>query len=216
VKRVIVTGAASGIGAAATAELRSRGARVIGIDLVGDGEDIIACDVRDPEAVSLAIAEAVERLGGLDVLINNAGIGHAQSAGVAPDEKALAVLDVNLIGPWRVTAAAMPALLESHGRVVNVASGLAFLTPPFSTAYCMSKRGLVGYSDALRAECGDRIGVTTVYPGYIRTPHPRQRRRVGHHARGGPCRPRALATRPAPSPGRRSARRYAPELSLMG
>lgn len=169
-KRVIVTGAASGIGAAATAELRSRGARVIGLDLVGDGKDVLACDVRDPEAVSAAIAEAVKRLGGLDVLINNAGIGHAQSAGVAPDEKALAVLDVNLIGPWRVTAAAMPALLESHGRVVNVASGLAFLTPPFSTAYCMSKRGLVGYSDALRAEYGGRVGVTTVYPGYIRTP----------------------------------------------
>ena len=79
-------------------------------------------------------------------------------------------LEVFVGGPWRVTAAAMPALLESRGRVVNVASGLAFLTPPFSTAYCMSKRGLVGYSDALRAEYGDRVGVTTVYPGYIRAP----------------------------------------------
>jgi NAD(P)-dependent dehydrogenase (short-subunit alcohol dehydrogenase family) len=69
-----------------------------------------------------------------------------------------------------VTAAALPALRASRGRVVNVASGLAFLTVPFATAYCMSKRGIVAYSDALRAEFGDEIAVTTVYPGYIRTP----------------------------------------------
>jgi NAD(P)-dependent dehydrogenase (short-subunit alcohol dehydrogenase family) len=116
------------------------------------------------------VAEALERLGGgLDVLINNAGVGDPQSAGDPPDEAALALLDVNLVGPWRVTAAALPALLESRGRVVNVSSGLAHLAVPFAPAYCMSKRGLVAYSDALRLEFGDRITVTTVYPGYIRT-----------------------------------------------
>jgi NAD(P)-dependent dehydrogenase (short-subunit alcohol dehydrogenase family) len=120
--------------------------------------------------VDRAVAEAIERLGGLDVLINNAGIGEAQSAGEAPDEKALAVIDVNMLGPWRVTSAALPALRESRGRVVNVASGLAFLTVPLTTAYCMSKRGVTAYSDALRLEHGDAIGVTTVYPGYIKTP----------------------------------------------
>jgi NAD(P)-dependent dehydrogenase (short-subunit alcohol dehydrogenase family) len=80
------------------------------------------------------------------------------------------VIDVNLLGPWRVTAAALPALRASRGRVVNVASGLAHLTVPLAPAYCMSKRGLVAYSDALRIEHGDEITVTTVYPGYIRTP----------------------------------------------
>jgi NAD(P)-dependent dehydrogenase (short-subunit alcohol dehydrogenase family) len=167
--RVLITGAASGIGAAAAAELRRRGARVVGLDINGSDE-IVECDVRDQASVERAVAEAIERLGGLDVLINNAGIGFAQSAGDPPDEKALAVLDVNLIGPWRVTAAALPALRASRGRVVNVASGLAHLTLPFATAYCMSKRGLVAYSDALRLEHGDAITVTTVYPGYIRTP----------------------------------------------
>ena len=103
------------------------------------------------------------------MLINNAGLGIPQSAGRAPDADALAVLDVNLIAPWRVTAAALPHLRASHGRVVNVASGLAHLAVPFATAYCMSKRGLVAYSDALRLEHGDEITVTTVYPGYIRT-----------------------------------------------
>src|SRR5215208_5703304 len=167
--RVLITGARGGIGGAAVAALRATGARVIGLDLEGDGADVLACDVRDQAAVDKAVAEAIERLGGLDVLINNAGIGMPQSAGEAPDERALAVIDVNLLGPWRVTAAALPALRASRGRVVNVASGLAHLAIPFAPAYCVSKRGLVAYSDALRLEHGDEITVTTVYPGYIRT-----------------------------------------------
>ena len=167
--RVLITGAAGGIGGAAVEQLRARGARVVGLD-VNAGEDIVACEVRDGESVERAVAEAVERLGGgLDVLINNAGLGLPQSAGRPPGEDAQAVIDVNLMGPWRVTAAALPALRAARGRVVNVASGLAFMAVPFAPAYCMSKRGLVAYSDALRLEHGDAITVTTVYPGYIRT-----------------------------------------------
>jgi len=172
-RRVLVTGAAGGIGETTAAKMRERGARVVGLDLAADPDrDIVACDVTDPEAVERAVAEAVERLGGLDVLVNNAGIGTPQSAGLAPDPEALKVLDVNLLGPWRVTAAALPALLDSpeRGRVVNVSSGLAFLTVPFATAYTISKRGIVAYSDSLRLEYGDQIDVTTVYPGYIKTP----------------------------------------------
>ena len=168
--RVIVTGARGGIGTAATRALQARGATVVGLDLRGDGEAVLACDVRDQASVDAAVAEAIGRLGGLDVLINNAGLGTPQSAGEAPDAAALAVIDVNLLGPWRVTSAALPALRESRGRVVNVVSGLAHITIPFATAYVMSKRGLVGYSDALRLEHGDAITVTSVYPGYIRTP----------------------------------------------
>jgi NAD(P)-dependent dehydrogenase (short-subunit alcohol dehydrogenase family) len=169
-RRVLITGAASGIGAATVEALRARGAQVVGLDINGSDE-IVECDVRDQGSIERAVAEAIEQLGGgLDVLINNAGVGFSQSAGLAPDEKALAVLDVNLIGPWRMTAAALPALREARGRVVNVSSGLAHVTVPFAPAYCMSKRGLVAYSDALRIEHGDAITVTTVYPGYIKTP----------------------------------------------
>jgi len=168
-KRVLITGAASGIGAATMERLREQGARVEGLD-VNAAEGVVECDVRDQAAVERAVSEAIERLGGLDVLINNAGVGYAQSAGEAPDEEALALLDVNLIGPWRVTSAALPALREARGRVVNVASGLAHLALPLVPAYCMSKRGLTAYSDALRLEHGDAITVTTVYPGYIKTP----------------------------------------------
>jgi NAD(P)-dependent dehydrogenase (short-subunit alcohol dehydrogenase family) len=168
--RVLLTGAAGGIGMAAMAELRARGARVIGLDLRPSDADMLPCDVRDQASVDAAVAEVVARLGGLDVVVNNAGIGTPQSAGLAPDKGAVGVIEVNLFGPWRVTSAALPALLESRGRVVNVASGLAHLTVPFAVAYCMSKRGLIAYSDALRLEYGDRLdAVTTVYPGYVRT-----------------------------------------------
>jgi NAD(P)-dependent dehydrogenase (short-subunit alcohol dehydrogenase family) len=170
-KRVIITGAASGIGAAAMADLRKRGARVVGLDLNADAaSEVLECDVADQASVDRAVAQAIEQLGGLDVLINNAGVGPTQSAGEAPDDSALAAINVNLLGPWRVTSAALPALRESRGRVVNVASGLAHMSVPFATAYCMTKRGVVAYSDALRIEHGDAITVTTVYPGYIRTP----------------------------------------------
>jgi NAD(P)-dependent dehydrogenase (short-subunit alcohol dehydrogenase family) len=168
-KRVAITGAASGIGAATLGALRRHGASVAGLDIQPQG-DLIACDVRDQASVDSAVAEAVERLGGLDVLINCAGIGLPQRAGDRPGEDALAVVDVNFFGPWRVTAAALPALLASGGRVVNIASGLAFVTIPFVPAYCASKRGLAAYGDALRLEHGDAISVTTVYPGYVRTP----------------------------------------------
>jgi NAD(P)-dependent dehydrogenase (short-subunit alcohol dehydrogenase family) len=168
--RVLITGASGGIGSAAADELRGRGAHVAGLDLEADeAAGVLACDLRDEAAVERGVAAAIERLGGLDVLINNAGLGIPQSAGRAPDDRALAVLEVNLIAPWRVTAAALPALRQARGRVINVASGLAHLAVPFAPAYGMSKRGLVAYSDALRLEYGDEITVTTVYPGYIRT-----------------------------------------------
>ncbi len=168
--RILITGAASGIGAATMAELERRGARVIGLDVNAERDALIACDVRDQASVDEAVREAIARLGGLDVLINNAGLATPQSAGLPPDEKALAVIDVNLMGPWRVTSAALPALREARGRVVNVASGMAFVALPFAPAYAMSKHGIVAYSRALRLEHGDAITVTTVYPGNIDTP----------------------------------------------
>lgn len=167
---MIITGAASGIGEATAKALRERGAQVVGLD-INAGDGLIACDVRDQSSVDAAVAEAIKHFGGgLDAVVNCAGIGLPQSAAEKPGVDALRVIDVNLLGTWRVTAAALPALRASSGRVVNIASGLAHLAVPFATAYGASKRAVVGFSDQLRAEVGDEVTVTTVYPGYIRTP----------------------------------------------
>jgi NAD(P)-dependent dehydrogenase (short-subunit alcohol dehydrogenase family) len=165
---VLITGAAGGIGGPTAAAMRQLGATVVGIDLQA-GLDVLAADVRDAEAVQSAVEEAAARMGGIDVVVNGAGIGIANDAGAFPDAAARRVLDVNLLGTWTVTAAALPHLLRSHGHVVNIASGLAYVTLPFAVAYTASKRAVTAYSDTLRMEYRGRITVSTVYPGYVRT-----------------------------------------------
>jgi NAD(P)-dependent dehydrogenase (short-subunit alcohol dehydrogenase family) len=166
---VLITGISGGIGGPTAAELRRLGATVTGIDLRPSPPDVFAADVRDAEAVQSAVDTAAERMGGIDVLVNCAGIGIANDAGAFPDAAARRVLDVNLLGTWTSTAAALPHLLQSRGHVVNIASGLAFVTVPFSAAYTASKRAVTAYSDTLRIEYRGRLSVSTVYPGYIKT-----------------------------------------------
>jgi NAD(P)-dependent dehydrogenase (short-subunit alcohol dehydrogenase family) len=162
-RRAIVTGADGAIGSALVAALRERGWQVAGLDLP-------ACDVTSQESVQRAVPAAIAELGGLDALVNNAGIGGPASAGEPPDAHALRMIDVNLIGAWRVTAAAIEALVESRGQAVFVASRMAFLGLPLGVAYGVSKRGVTAYADALRAEYGTHVGVTCIHPAYIRTP----------------------------------------------
>jgi NAD(P)-dependent dehydrogenase (short-subunit alcohol dehydrogenase family) len=182
--RVLVTGAAGGFGAPTVTRLREQGVQVVGLDRVG-GEHVIACDITDGAAVDAAVAEAVARLGGLDAVVHYAGIGTPNDAGGPLEPDALRVIDVNLLGAWRVTAAALPALIEGRaargqkGRVVFVSSELAYLTLPFVSAYSVAKRGMTAYADALRLEYGTELHVTTVYPGYVRTPIHDAGREVG-------------------------------------
>ena len=166
--RVVVTGALGGIGRATVSKLEEEGADVIGIDLT-TATNVIAADVRDRDAVERAIERAASELSGIDVLINNAGIGGPHDAGAYPDDEARATIDVNLFGAWNCVAAALPHLLGSRGQVINVSSGLAIVDVPFAAAYSASKRALAAYSAALRLEYRGRVSVTTVYPGYIKT-----------------------------------------------
>lgn len=173
--RVLVTGASGGFGAPTVALLRERGVHVVGIDRVA-GPGVIACDITDDRAVDAAVLEAVTRLGGLDAVVHYAGIGIPNDAGGPLHPDAMRVIDVNLLGAWRVTAAALPSLLDGRAasgekaRVVFVSSELAYLTLPFVSAYSVAKRGMTAYADALRLEYGTELHVSTVYPGYVATP----------------------------------------------
>ena len=171
-RHAIVTGASGAIGSALTAELRRRGWRVAGLDLRADeGEGVVACDITDDDSVAAGFAAAMDQLDGrLDVLVNNAGLGGPASAGAPPDDHVRRMLDVNLMGAWRVTAHAVDHLVKTRGQAVFVASRMAFIGLPLGAAYGVSKRALTAYADALRAEYGTHIGVSCVHPAYIRTP----------------------------------------------
>jgi NAD(P)-dependent dehydrogenase (short-subunit alcohol dehydrogenase family) len=174
--RVIVTGAAGTIGAALCAGLAEKGALVAGLDLVVPPAGIpgcrhfVGCDITDGDAVDQAVRTLAESLGGIDVVVNCAGIGEPTDAGKAPGPETERIFAVNLFGPWRVTAAAMPWLLDSAGHVVVVSSVLAYLPVPLGTSYAVSKRALSAWADSLRGEYGSRIRVSTVYPGHIESP----------------------------------------------
>ena len=167
-RAAIVTGAAGAFGSATLRLLRYLGADAVGIDRVPSA-GVVTCDVTDDEQVRAAVAEAVERLGRLDTLIHYAGVGPVVDVGQPADAAVREALEVNLLGTWRVTAAALPALLDARGRVIVTASLLAGVTMPFSAAYTVSKRALTAYADVLRVEYGTHLGVTTVYPGYVDT-----------------------------------------------
>jgi NAD(P)-dependent dehydrogenase (short-subunit alcohol dehydrogenase family) len=183
-RRAIVTGASGAIGSAVVGELRARSWQVVGLDLV-EAEGVVPCDVTSEQSVRSAVPAALERLGGgLDALVNNAGIGGPASAGAMPDEHVRTMLDVNLLGAWRVTAAAIEELVRTRGQVVFVGSRMAFLGLPLGAAYGVSKRGLVAYADALRAEFGTHVGVTCVHPAFVRTPIHERTRAAGLELEG--------------------------------
>ncbi|TDC86996.1 SDR family NAD(P)-dependent oxidoreductase [Actinomadura sp. 7K507] len=171
--RVIVTGASGTFGRAISTRLTGLGAHVVGLDVAPGPDDpveVLACDVTDDDAVPVAVGAAIERLGGLDLLVNNAGIGGPAPAEQPPGDEVRRQLDINLLGTWRVTAACVDALVESRGRVVMLSSRMAVMQLPLAAAYGASKRALVAYADALRMELGTHVGVTCVYPSAVRSP----------------------------------------------
>ncbi|MFJ1767337.1 mycofactocin-coupled SDR family oxidoreductase [Amycolatopsis sp. NPDC088138] len=199
IRTALVTGAARGIGAATVLRLAEQGYAVLAVDVTADdpalpyplgtaaelstvvekaGENTAAfvADVRDPAAMTAAVAEAERRWGGLDVAIAAAGV---IAGGVplweVPEEQEKAVLEVNLNGVLHLARAAVPALLRRteprDGRFLAVASAAATRGLPMLAAYCAAKAGVAGLIRALGAELG-RSGVTAnaVSPGSTDTP----------------------------------------------
>ncbi len=171
--RVLLTGASGTFGRAIATRLTELGAHVVGLDVAPRADDpveVLACDLSDDEAVRAAVADALARLGGLDLLVNNAGLGGPAPAELAPGVEVRRQLEVNLLGAWRVTAACVEPLVAARGRVVMLTSRMAVMQLPLAAAYGVSKRGLVAYADALRLELGGHVGVTCVYPSAVRSP----------------------------------------------
>ncbi|MFC0532677.1 SDR family NAD(P)-dependent oxidoreductase [Phytohabitans kaempferiae] len=174
--RALVTGGASGIGLATARLLAARGARVACLDLEPGGlpEPLLGfgCDVRDDPSVRAGVAAAVDALGGLDVLVNNAGIGAQGTVETNPDDEWLRVLDVNVVGIVRVTRAALPHLRASrHAAIVNTCSIAATAGLPARALYSASKGAVRSLTLAMAADhVREGIRVNCVNPGTVDTP----------------------------------------------
>ena len=171
----LVTGGASGIGAATAQLLRDRGAAVAIIDRAHTGESghlEVTCDITDREAVDAAVAEVVSSLGGLDVLVNNAGIGATGDVAANDDDEWARVLDVNVVGLARVSAAALPHLRQSSAAtIVNVSSVVAAVGVPQRALYSASKGAVAAVTLAMAADhVKEGIRVNAVLPGTADTP----------------------------------------------
>ncbi|MCW2712724.1 MAG: family NAD(P)-dependent oxidoreductase [Marmoricola sp.] len=171
----IVTGGASGIGAATARALRDRGAAVAIIDRAHGGESghlELTCDISDRLAVGAAVAEVASALGGIDVVVNNAGIGATGDIAGNDDAEWAHVLDVNVVGVARVASAALPHLRRSSAAsIVNVSSIVAAVGVPQRALYSASKGAVAGVTLAMAADhVREGIRVNAVLPGTADTP----------------------------------------------
>ena len=171
-KRALVTGAAGGVGRSTVELLAGEGASVVGVDLV-PGEGVRGCDVGDEASVRAAVAAAAAELGGLDVVVNVAGIDQFRRFEDLDTITWQRHLDVNLTGPMLVSQAALPHLRESRGNIVTIASIAGLRAQPYQAAYCASKGGVIMLMKSLALElAADGIRVNTICPGGVQTDLP--------------------------------------------
>lgn len=172
----LVTGGASGIGAATVAALEARGATAAVLDLHTEtappGALAVRADVTDDASVRAAVDDVVARLGRIDILVNNAGIGAQGTVADNSDDEWRRVLDVNVLGLVRVTRAVLPHLRRSPcPAIVNTASVAAEVGLPDRVLYSATKGAVVAASRAMAADhLGDGIRVNWVNPGTADTP----------------------------------------------
>jgi short-subunit dehydrogenase len=184
-KRVVVTGAAGGIGAELARRLAARGSRLALVDLnaraledlsaaigAGGGEAVpVPADLLERATAEDALGRARAALGGIDVLVNNAGAQSFRATAEESPEVLERVVRLNLMVPVLLTRAVLPEMLRAGaGRIVNVGSTFGSIAFAYFAAYSASKFGLRGFSEALRRELeGSGVGVTYVAPRAART-----------------------------------------------
>jgi NAD(P)-dependent dehydrogenase (short-subunit alcohol dehydrogenase family) len=168
---VLITGGASGLGAAVAEAVAAEGGTPVVLDLQPppDGIAFRRVDLARPREAEAAVRAVIEDLGGLDAVVTAAGTDACGDILDVDPDAWDRVVAVNLLGTAAVVRAALPALQAARGRVVTVASTLGLRALPAATAYCASKFGVVGFTRALASELGDRVGVTLLLPGGMRT-----------------------------------------------
>jgi NAD(P)-dependent dehydrogenase (short-subunit alcohol dehydrogenase family) len=165
----VVTGGASGLGAAIASALSERGRYVVVLDRQpAAAHDHEVVDLADSAAAEEAVRAAAER-GAVDTVVTAAGVDTPGRLADVARERWEQVVAVNLVGTAAVIRAALPHLDRNRGRIVTVVSTLGVRALPEATAYCASKFGVIGFSRALAAELAGRVGVTTLVPGGMRT-----------------------------------------------
>jgi len=178
--RAVVTGAGSGLGAALCARLAARGARVMAADIDGDAAGATAvrcgpavhpirCDVSDLAEVEQVADEAHRMFGGVDLLVNNAGVAVAGHVGEVPIADWRWVIDVNLWGAIHGCHVFVPRLrARGGGHILNVASAAGLLSPPMMAPYNVSKAAVIALSETLHADlAAEGIGVTVLCPTFF-------------------------------------------------
>jgi NAD(P)-dependent dehydrogenase (short-subunit alcohol dehydrogenase family) len=181
-KRIVITGSSRGIGLACAKEFLRLGARVAingsndtstraGLDVLGAGDRTVAApgDVSTRSGCHALVSNAAEQLGGIDVLVNSAGVGTVGPIEDCTEAMWDTTLDVNLKGTFFCIQAALTQLRKSHGNIVNVASDAGLIGESGLTVYCASKGGVVNLTRALALELAPEIRVNCICPGYIDT-----------------------------------------------
>ena len=162
-KTVFITGAARGLGAETARRVAARGANVALVGLEPDELRRVAaqcgtnaawfeCDVTDNDALAGAVEGAVERFGGIDVCMANAGIGPAGMVRSTDPDAFERTIEINLLGVWRTVRACLPQVIDRNGYVLVIASLAAAVHGPGMAAYCASKAGAEAFADSLRSE----------------------------------------------------------------
>src|SRR6185503_15810441 len=186
-KTALVTGSTSGIGLGIATELARDGANII-LNGFGDAAEIErlraglssdckvkvvydAADMSKPDSIAAMMRRAGE-LGGVDLLVNNAGIQHVAPIDDFPPEKWDAILAINLSAAFHTVRAALPGMKKKGwGRIVNIASAHALVASPFKSAYVTAKHGIAGFTKVVALEVAESgITCNAVCPGYVLTP----------------------------------------------